>query len=298
MPRRQRPLRRQPARRLLALAALPATLAAALVIGPAAGAQDAPAYSRQFREYLSQRYELLARDEASSADILDPYYFTRQAAHARAGEIAPLPLDNVRFVGSSPETLGAHRNALVASLNHGAAESHPMLMADALVNYDCWVVHQQSEPYADHNLARCKHRYMRDARELASLYGGTATAQASEENRALAEVFFAYDSANLNATEQAKLDRLRAALARNALTHVVIVGHTDTAGSDAYNIDLSNRRAQTVAAYLNLPADRFEIRERGVGERRLKVQTADNVPLAANRFVRIMARDTGDQASR
>lgn len=61
---------------------------------------------------------------------------------------------------------------------------------------------------------------------------------------------FAFDRTELNGTH-AKLDEIAAALNGNPqISQVTISGHTDRLGSDAYNMDLSKRRAETVRNYL------------------------------------------------
>lgn len=66
-----------------------------------------------------------------------------------------------------------------------------------------------------------------------------------------ADVLFAFDRADLNPQAQAKLTEITQKLVADGATgQVSIVGHTDSQGSDAYNQDLSLRRAQSVAAVL------------------------------------------------
>jgi OOP family OmpA-OmpF porin len=61
---------------------------------------------------------------------------------------------------------------------------------------------------------------------------------------------FAFDSARLK-TPIAALDEFAAALQANPdISRVVISGHTDQLGSDAYNRRLSQQRADAVKAYL------------------------------------------------
>ena len=65
-------------------------------------------------------------------------------------------------------------------------------------------------------------------------------------------VFFAYDSDRLLPEALPQLDALAAALNAPELRPYgfLIAGHTDAAGSAAYNLDLSQRRAISVARYL------------------------------------------------
>jgi OmpA-OmpF porin, OOP family len=61
-----------------------------------------------------------------------------------------------------------------------------------------------------------------------------------------ASVLFEFDRAVLRQTETAKLDRLL----RGGFKRIEAIGHADRIGAAAYNIRLSERRAQSVKDYL------------------------------------------------
>ena len=63
-------------------------------------------------------------------------------------------------------------------------------------------------------------------------------------------IFFDFDSDVLRPESTPVLEEIRATLAEHTELEVVIEGHTDSAGEDAYNLSLSERRAQSVVAYL------------------------------------------------
>lgn len=62
-------------------------------------------------------------------------------------------------------------------------------------------------------------------------------------------VLFGFDRADLSAAETAKLDELVASLKTKGL-RLEAVGHADRIGSAAYNLRLSQRRADAVKAYV------------------------------------------------
>ncbi len=90
-----------------------------------------------------------------------------------------------------------------------------------------------------------------------------------------AATLFDFDKASLRPAGQEMLGRLAAFLNRNSYSQTVVVGHTDSWGSEAYNDRLSLRRAESVKAYLvsqGVPAGK--IVSQGMGERQLIVSPA------------------------
>ena len=95
-----------------------------------------------------------------------------------------------------------------------------------------------------------------------------------------ADVLFAFDRSSeqdLQLRGREELNELAAQLRSfEQLNSITVIGHTDYLGSDAYNQNLSQQRAETVRRYLvaqGLPADR--IRAVGMGETQ-PVKQCDN----------------------
>lgn len=65
-----------------------------------------------------------------------------------------------------------------------------------------------------------------------------------------ADTFFDFDKSVIKPEGKAKLDLLVSKLTTVSLEVVIVVGHTDFIGSDAYNLKLGQRRAEAVKAYL------------------------------------------------
>ena len=63
-------------------------------------------------------------------------------------------------------------------------------------------------------------------------------------------VNFGFDSSDLTSAAKANLDKLAQVLKNNMDTNINIYGHTDSKGTDAYNLSLSERRAAAVKNYL------------------------------------------------
>lgn len=63
-------------------------------------------------------------------------------------------------------------------------------------------------------------------------------------------VLFGYDKADLTASTESSLNKLVAILKEYPDTNIEVQGHTDSRGTDEYNMSLSQRRATSVAGYL------------------------------------------------
>lgn len=66
----------------------------------------------------------------------------------------------------------------------------------------------------------------------------------------LQTVYFGFDDATIQQSERDRLDTNNSCMTKNKTQSVLVIGHTDTSGTDEYNIALSERRAQSVADYL------------------------------------------------
>ena len=85
----------------------------------------------------------------------------------------------------------------------------------------------------------------------------------------LPDVTFAVDSTTISPSFRAALDEVAASLQKYPNSLVDVMGHTDSTGSDAYNLDLSQRRAAAASAYLQargVPASRLHATGKGESE--------------------------------
>jgi outer membrane protein OmpA-like peptidoglycan-associated protein/tetratricopeptide (TPR) repeat protein len=102
-------------------------------------------------------------------------------------------------------------------------------------------------------------------------------------------VFFDYDRSVLRPTSYAELDRLIRMMKANPDIRVEIYGHTDSDGEALYNLELSKRRADAVAAYIRkqYPAARI-MNTFGYGE--MRPLTSGNTPEEKQRNRRVEFR--------
>jgi outer membrane protein OmpA-like peptidoglycan-associated protein len=102
-------------------------------------------------------------------------------------------------------------------------------------------------------------------------------------------VFFDFNKSDLTPQAVRIVDQAAANAGPAKVTQLTVTGHTDTVGSDAYNIRLSRRRAESVAAQLEkdgVPASEIQIVAKG--KRDPLVPTADGVKEPQNRRVQIV----------
>ena len=102
-------------------------------------------------------------------------------------------------------------------------------------------------------------------------------------------VFFDFNKSDLTSQAVTIVDQAAHNAGPAKVTQLTVTGHTDTVGSDAYNMRLSRRRAESVAAQLEkdgIPSSEIEIVAKG--KRDLLVPTADGVKEPQNRRVQIV----------
>ena len=105
------------------------------------------------------------------------------------------------------------------------------------------------------------------------------------------EVSFDFDSANLKPAFLPTLDKVADLLQRYDRTVVHVIGHTDSTGSDAYNQQLSERRAHSVADYLSSRGvSRQRLQTEGRGEREPRATNATEAGRQLNRRVEIIIK--------
>ncbi len=102
-------------------------------------------------------------------------------------------------------------------------------------------------------------------------------------------VFFDFNKSDLTPQALTIVDQAAKNAEATKVTQLTVTGHTDTVGSDAYNMRLSRRRAESVAAELEkdgIASSEIEIVAKG--KRDLLVPTKDGVKEPQNRRVQIV----------
>jgi outer membrane protein OmpA-like peptidoglycan-associated protein len=139
----------------------------------------------------------------------------------------------------------------------------------------------------------------RSTRSLSSAEREEIAAIVKDKPKIDLEINFDYNSADISAKSLPSVQALGRALTNNDLkgSTFVVAGHTDAAGGDAYNQDLSERRADSIKRYL---VDKYGINGTdlvtvGYGKSKLKDPSQ---PLAeVNRRVQVVNMENKSTAS-
>lgn len=105
--------------------------------------------------------------------------------------------------------------------------------------------------------------------------------------RLTSDVLFATDSAELSGDAVARIADVAKQIDASGASSVLVVGHTDDVDTDAYNQDLSERRAAAVGAQLGRALGGVDIKTEGRGEKEPIAEGTSEEARRANRRVEI-----------
>ena len=253
-------------------------------------ANQEPSYAEEPSEFtraLAEGYLELARAaHAEDGNAWDASAYVSRSLRVQMGEdVGPLDPTRVRAVRADGSTDDGHDAGMVyaevVSVIDGHRADRPVECAGVQLAYDNWIEEERerSLAYSDPEMV-----YEQLQAAIAA-----CTEPLPEPPRMASHyvVLFAFDSAELDAAAMA----LVAAAGEEAKmygTPVSVVGHTDRAGGDDYNLKLSLERAEAVASALvdgGLMADMVLVAARGESD---PVEaTDDGEPNDSNRRVQI-----------
>ena len=154
-------------------------------------------------------------------------------------------------------------------------------------------------PTVDDGAARrAREQFMRDsiARAQAAAAAAASAAEVATMRAVLeAPVLFEYDASDVTDAARAGLDAKLPILRTNVAIRIRISGHTDSRGSDEYNLALGLRRAASTRKYLSdrgIAADRIDIVS--FGEERPAASGDDDTAYAQNRRAEFEILSGGD----
>lgn len=273
-----------------------------------AAAKAITASGPPFTRALHAEYTALGDEAYKESDHLHARRYIRKALAAAYGaEPAPENPHSWFVPGRSRQTLYENYDRLVAALPAGRND-RPRAAAHAQAMFDCWLEEEHEDiwlrapgvtMYQPEDIAKCRDGFLAAMGELAGAAPPAAAKPAPRMAKSAPQpqapppaqefdIFFAFDKANLDAMAIATIDRIAAAAKAFLPARVSVFGHTDRAGSVAYNVGLSKRRAKAVVDALvarGIAANRMI--SSSFGESRPRVPTADGVPHPQNRRAEI-----------
>jgi outer membrane protein OmpA-like peptidoglycan-associated protein len=276
--------------------ALVAAMSAATLGGCAAtwdidGVAAQKASGSAFTQALHKNYVERARFEEGEADWASVAFFVERARMAANGQ-APALLSPGDW-GVTAADLTAEHDRLAAALSSNAPTLAPDACARAQAWYEHWV-EQRREGHQPDDIATAKAGY--DAAVVDCVPGAPPKAEAPPPAPAKAEVerflvHFPFDSSSLVGEAMSVINRVVSFFKDHDMSAVEVVGHTDTAGPDAYNARLSERRAAAVKGALlkgGVPA--AAVSTAGEGETAPVVDSGDGVAEGRNRRAEIIVK--------
>lgn len=251
------------------------------------GAKMAANSGSVFQKELQSEYARLAGLEKGEDDWTDAAYFVEKTMAATQGVVGPQKVSDRMIPGEHVDVAMAEYRKLTAALNAGAGDLVPSAAARAQAGYDCWIQELEENNQPD-DIAACKKYYdvamveVMAALEAQKAEAAPAPAVVMDD----VIVYFDFDSTALNAEAETMISKA-AAMAKKAGV-VMVTGHTDTSGADAYNEALALDRATVVADALKASGvNARSIRVTANGENATAVSTGDEVREARNRRVEI-----------
>jgi len=131
--------------------------------------------------------------------------------------------------------------------------------------------------------------YTSNPQEVETLFGAALAAQPARPTSFT--LYFVEGGDDFTPESRPNLDKMFSEIAQRPVPDIVVVGHTDTVGTDQANDALALRRAEAVRTRLiasGVSSD--SIVAVGRGKRELRKQTPDNVAEPENRRVEIIVR--------
>jgi outer membrane protein OmpA-like peptidoglycan-associated protein len=238
----------------------------ALAQAEAAFESDPRGFHTKDLAYVAQRKAQLAEALAAAAtashnaDSADSQYQSTQDAIMK---------DTRERLGATQSALGATQTELAASQTAVAQTSAQLSASEAA-------------------------RAEAEARAADAMAALAKLAAVKEESRGLVitlsgSVLFRSDEAGLLPEATTRLGQVTDALMSTKERTILIEGHTDSQGADAYNVELSQRRAEAVRTFLTSRGyDASRIRAVGIGEARPIADNTTAEGRANNRRVEII----------
>ena len=263
---------------------------------------------RNFQEHLLFEYKQRATFEAEKMhDWNSAKLYSEKALRSlETDEIYPeeisywkLPEENINEIKIAYDNL--------MTIYKDAKKIDPFNLAKAISSLDCWS-EQQEENWQTWDINSCKNDFLNAMHNiyekistqeneqentnknnnLENVTKDEVTIVTKNENKELMQIiYFDFDQFNLSEVSKDKIKKFLNNYG-SVINEYLVVGHTDTKGTNKYNLSLSIKRAEVVKEILiNYGINQSSIKILGKGEESLAVNTPDDTKQPANRRVEI-----------
>ena len=222
--------------------------------------------------------DLVDRADAGGDRSANDHFVRKAVDSARGLYVQPDTPGLYQFDAEGEGEFAAARARLVAALDATARRKAPLEASRAQVAYDCWM--EETDDGDTEGAASCKALFER------SIAAAEDALTSNLDNVYI--VFFAFDRSEITPVAEAVLDDVAQDFLDGEASKIVLAGHADTSGPEAYNLALSERRARAVADILESKGvDRDALDSMWYGETRPRIRTGDGVREPQNRRVEI-----------
>lgn len=215
-----------------------------------------------FEKNLYQGYVDLARGEFQEGDYADSDEFAGRAMAAADGNApGPEEIGGRHLPADKVDVLTAARGRLMAAFDAGGAVKAPDHAARAQVMFDCWM-QEQEENFQPPDIEACRAAFFDALGKLEAAVEPPKMEKKMEKKMMPKKVeapkpepmkvdgiyiiFFDFDSAELDDEALAIVHKVISDFGKAKPKTVSIGAHTDTSGSESYNMGLSEKRAASV----------------------------------------------------
>ncbi len=264
---------------------------------------------KNFQEHLLYEYKKRASFEAEEMHDWNSakLYSEKALKSLETDEIYPeetsywkIPEENINEIKIAYDNL--------MTIYEDAKNIDPFNLARAISSLDCWS-EQQEENWQTWDINSCKNDFLN---AMHNIYEKISTQENEQEtsdnkdnnlenetkdevtivtkneNKELMQIiYFDFDQFNLSEVSKDKIKKFLNNYGSD-INEYLVVGHTDTKGTNKYNLLLSIKRAEVVKEILiNYGINQSSIKILGKGEESLAVDTPDDTKQPANRRVEI-----------
>ena len=264
---------------------------------------------RNFQEHLLSEYKKRATFEAEEMHDWNSakLYSEKALKSLETDEIYPeeisywkIPEENINEIKIAYDNL--------MTIYKDAKNIDPFNLARAISSLDCWS-EQQEENWQTWDINSCKNDFLnamhniyekisnkennqetvnkKDNNEESETKDEVTIVTKNKNKELMQIIYFDFDKFNLSEVSKDKI-KLFLEENENEINEYLVIGHTDTKGTNDYNLSLSIKRAEVVRDILiNYGVNKSTIKILGKGEESLAVDTPDNTKQPANRRVEI-----------